>query len=243
MRPSDRTSLAQGNGCAQYIGYTRVSLAEQVDAYGLDAQERAIRQEAARRGWDLIGIVREEGASGKDLRRPQLQGTLQRIAMREASGIIVARLDRLTRSVADFGMLLEWSSEADAALVALDFDLNSKSANGRLVASIIVAVAEWERHVIAARTRDGLAAARAQGRAISRPTVNPELALRIHALRASGWTLQAICDFLNGEGIATPRGGSCWRPSSVRAAAGYRRPPTRRRSVDLPTVNRRRQGP
>ncbi len=152
----------------------------------------------------------------------------------------MARLDRLTRSVADFGMLLEWFADADAALIALDFGLDTKSANGRLVASIIVAVAEWERHVIAARTRDGLAAARAQGKTISRPTVHPELAERIRLLRTDGWTLQAICDLLNGEGIATPRGGSCWRPSSVRAAAGHRRPPTRRPSVDLPALKRRR---
>ena len=55
---------------------------------------------------------------------------------------------------------------------------------------------------------------RGRGRPVSTP---PALAERIRTLRAGGWTLQAICDVLNAEGQPTPRGGSHWRPTSLRA--------------------------
>jgi hypothetical protein len=74
---------------------------------------------------------------------------------------------------------------------------------------------------VAAKTSNGLAAARAA----SRPAVedSPELAGRIRKMRASGMTLQAIADTLNREGVPTVRGGSEWRPSSVQCVLGYRR--------------------
>lgn len=95
------------------LGYARVSTAEQAgDGYGLDAQEAAIREECERRGWALLEVVREEGASAKSLDRPALRHALERIAAGEASGLIAAKLDRLSRSVVDFGVLLEWFEEA-----------------------------------------------------------------------------------------------------------------------------------
>jgi DNA invertase Pin-like site-specific DNA recombinase len=102
-------------------------------------------------------------------------------------------------------------------------------------------VAEWERDIIGARTREGLAAARAQGRTISRAAVadNPKLRARIERMRARGMTLQAIADKLNREGVPTLRGAKAWRPSSVQAAAGYKRRKARRKVVELPAVRRR----
>jgi DNA invertase Pin-like site-specific DNA recombinase len=85
----------------------------------------------------------------------------------------------------------------------------------------------WERQRVAERTRKGLEAARAKGGSISRPSVEDVPALKewIAAMRARGLTLQAIADRLNEERVPTLRGGKEWRPSSVQAAAGYRRPP------------------
>src|SRR5204863_10202181 len=123
-----------------------------------------------------------------------LRRALERIAAGEAGGLLAAKLDRLSRSVVDFGVLLEWFTEAGATLVALDLGLDTSTPGGRLVANVFASVAEWERDIIAARTRDGLAAARAQGRSISRPAVadDPALARRIERMRARGMTLQAI---------------------------------------------------
>jgi hypothetical protein len=84
-----------------------------------------------------------------------------------------------------------------------------------------------ERERIARRTRAGLADVKARGGSVGRPAVSdrPELRERIAAMRADNMTLQAIADTLNAEGVATVRGGARWRPSSVQAALGYRRPP------------------
>jgi DNA invertase Pin-like site-specific DNA recombinase len=224
------------------LGYARVSTAEQAgNGYGLDAQEVAIRDECARRGWWLLEVVRDEAKSAKSLDRPGLCSALERIAAGEAEGLIASKLDRLSRSVVDFGVLVEWFTDAGATLVALDLGLDTSTPGGRLVANVFASVAEWERDVIGARTREGLAAARKQGKAISRPAVadEPKLRRRIERMRARGMTQQAIADRLNREGVPTLRGGAKWRPSSVAVAAGYQRRKPRRRPVELPKAKRR----
>jgi DNA invertase Pin-like site-specific DNA recombinase len=226
---------------APYLGYIRVSTGEQVTSgYGLDAQEAAIRADAERRGWALGGIIRDEGATGATLDRPGLTEALDQLARGEAAGLIVSRLDRLSRSVVDFGCLLEWFDAAGVTLVALDLGVDTSTPGGRLVANVFASVAEWERATIAARTKAGLAAVRARGRPISRPSVadRPELRERIAAMRAAGKTLQAIADTLNTERVPTLRGGSHWRPSSVRTAAGWQRRKPRRQAPNLPPIRR-----
>lgn len=226
------------------LGYVRVSTEEQAAyGYGLAAQTQRIDQACeGRPDWRLTATFRDEGVSGKTLERPALHDALTRIAAGKADGLIVAKLDRLTRSVIDFAMLLEWFEAAGATLVALDFDLDTSTPGGRLIAHIMSAVAEWERDTIAQRTRDGLAAARAQGKPTGRPAVadRPELAERINALKADGLSLQQICDRLNAEGVPTARGAAEWRKSAVQAILGYRRRPVRRRIASLPELPARR---
>lgn len=225
------------------LGYVRVSTAEQAESgYGLAAQERLIRDTAARRDWELVDVIVDAGESGKSLERPGLKRALERVAAGDTDGLLVAKLDRLSRSVIDFGLLLEWFTEAEATLVALDLGVDTSTPGGRLVANVFASVAEWERDTIAARTRDGLASVRAQGKPIGRPSVadRPELAERIRAMRTAGATLQGIADLLNAEGVPTARGASRWRPSSVQAAAGYKRRRPRRKHPSLPEIPRRR---
>jgi len=229
------------NAESAVLGYIRVSSAEQVaSGAGLAAQEAAIGEECERRGWTLLEVVRDEGESGKSLDRPGLTRALDRIARGDAAALVAAKLDRLSRSVVDFGTLLDWFSDAEATLLALDLGIDTSTPGGRLVANVFASVAEWERDTIAARTREGLAARRAAGKPISRPAVadRPELRERIAAMRAKEHTLQAIADTFNADGIATLRGAAEWRPSSIQAAAGYRRRPRRRRT-ELPPVRRR----
>jgi DNA invertase Pin-like site-specific DNA recombinase len=226
------------------IGYTRVSTAEQAaSGLGLADQERRIREECRHRGWHLVRIERDEGASGRDLNRPGLRRALEAIASRRADGLVVAKLDRLSRSAIDFGELLHWfQEEVGATFVALDLGVDTSTAAGELVASIFAAVAQWERSVIAERTRAALAELRAQGRPIGRAALadHPELAAQIRAMRdGQGLTLQQIATALNDAGIPTLRGGSRWRPSSVQTVLGYQRPTKRRKRVDLPEPTRR----
>jgi DNA invertase Pin-like site-specific DNA recombinase len=223
------------------VGYTRVSTAEQAaSGYGLKAQESVIRETIERRGWELAELIRDEGESGKSLTRPGLQRALERIAAGDVDGLVVAKLDRLSRSVIDFATLLDWFTEAEATLLALDLDVDTSTPGGRLVANVFASVAEWERETIAARTSAGLAAARADGKPIGPPAVSdrPELVERIQKMRDSGMTLRAIAEALNAEGVPTARGGARWHPSSIQTVLGYRRRRPRRKSAALPAIAR-----
>lgn len=211
---------------------------------GLAAQEGAIRAHCERSGWDLVDVVHDDGASAKDLQRPGLRLALERIAAGEATGLVASRLDRLSRSVVDFASLMAWCDDAGCSLVAIDMGIDTSSAAGRLVASVVAAVAAWERESIAQRTRDAASVRRAQGGVMGLPGVRdtrPEIAARIVEERLAGRSLRAIADGLNADQIPTIRGGKVWRDSSVQSAAGYIRPPSARRASELPALPRRRR--
>lgn len=227
---------------SRMIGYVRVSTAEQAESgLGLADQERVVRDECERRGWRMTRLIRDAGQSAKTLDRPGLQTALEAVADGKADGIVAAKLDRLSRSVIDFAELLDWADRLDATIVALDLQVDTSTAGGRLVANVISAVAEWEREVIGERTSAGMAIKRSQGEPISRPSVAdlPALTARIRELREGGWTLQRIADELNIDGVPTLRGGKEWRPSSVATAAGWQRRKPRRKPTDLPERKRR----
>lgn len=221
------------------IGYVRKSVAENGNGHSLDAQEAAIQAEVERRGWTLVKVIPDDGYSGRDTHRPGLTEALDLIVAGETEGVVAAKLDRISRSVVDFGTLLDWFRDADATLVALDVGVDTSTPAGRLVANVMASVAEWERETIAARTRDGLKVAASKGRRPA-PAVDGELRERISAMREGRATYQAIADALNAERVPTLRGAAQWRVSSVQAAAGYRRPSKRRRPAELPTLPKRR---
>jgi DNA invertase Pin-like site-specific DNA recombinase len=224
------------------LGYVRVSTQEQATSgLGRAAQEAALSAECQHRGWTLVGVVVDDGESGASLDRPGIQDALRRLLTGEADGLVVSKLDRLTRSVADLMAVLSWFEDERKTLVALDLGLDTSTPGGRLVATIFGAVASWERDVLAARTRDALAALRAQGRAISRPALvdDLELAALVRELHAEGLGPTAIARRLNELGVPTLRGAQAWRDTSVRGVLGYRRPTPRRAAAQLPS-NRRR---
>ena len=232
----DTSTLPAG---APVIGY--VTLAR--DAGSDELQQPAAQIDGAchRAGWQLVDVITDR-ENGRGLQRPGLTYALRQIAQGKARALIIADLRRLTGSVTELGALLDWFGEADAHLIALDLDLDTTNARGRHTANTLIALSGWERDRIATRTRTGLAQARAKGASPGRPAVSdrPELAHRINAMRAQGMTLQAIADRLNDERIPTIRGGAEWRPSSVQAALGYRRPGTRKPHDQLPDPQQRR---
>ena len=119
------------------IGYARVSTAEQEGSgHGLDAQEAGdSRRLRAMRGWRLKDVIRDMG-SGKDLDRQELYAALR--AARARRGRCPGRGEdgsRYAKSLIDFASLLEWFQAADArALIALDFDLDTSTPTGELIA-------------------------------------------------------------------------------------------------------------
>jgi DNA invertase Pin-like site-specific DNA recombinase len=227
------TQLAAGE---PVIGYVTLS----PDARGEDADgpASAIGVACERAGWKLVDVVTDR-ENGRGLERPGLGYALRQIAERKARGLVVSDLRRLSRSTIELGALMEWFRDADAALVALDLGIDTSTPAGHEVAATLITLSGWERERIARRTRSGLAEVRAQGGTAGRPAVSdrPDLTERITAMRASNMTLQAIADQLNSEGVPTLRGGAMWRPSSVQAALGYRRPSASRGPRDqLPSL-------
>lgn len=200
------------------IGYTRCSTREQADSgLGLEAQRRAIASEAERRGWQVTWIE-DAGYTARNLNRPALQDALRLLQRREASALVVAKLDRLSRSLIDFGRTLETAKRQRWAVVALDLGVDMTTPNGKLVASILAAVAEWESEIIGERVSGAMAEAKVRGAHLGRPaTLNPGVAARICAERAAGSSYAAIAAGLNADEVPTPRGGVEWRKSGVAA--------------------------
>jgi DNA invertase Pin-like site-specific DNA recombinase len=201
------------------IAYVRVSTEEQADSRaGLDAQKAAIRAECERRGWNIVEVIEDAGYSAKDLKRPGVQAALEQLRERQADALVVAKLDRLSRSMLDFTALMARAQKERWALVALDCAVDTTTPAGEAMAHVLATFAQFERRLIGQRTREALAVKRAQGVRLGRPaSIDPKLARRIRSMRTRGLTLQAICDRLNREGVPTVRGGSTWRPTSLRA--------------------------
>lgn len=202
------------------IGYVRVSTDEQhASGAGVAAQRTAITAECERRGWDLIRIVGEDsGASSATLERAGLQEALDTLDRGSADVLVIAKLDRLSRSVAQGAQVMDRAKRKGWSLVALDFGLDTTTPAGEMVANVILSTAQYERRLIGQRTRDALAAKRAQGVRLGRPQTLPDdLVQRIVSARRAGASFRTIAAELEADRIPTARGGATWHASAVRA--------------------------
>ncbi len=219
MPKAQKRPARPAGSALRIVLYSRVSTAEQAESgAGLAAQEAALRTHAAHRGWETVAHLTDAGVSGKSLNgRPALDQALQLVAVGDADALAVAKLDRLSRSLLDFAGLMARSQAEGWALVALDVDVDTTTPSGRLVANVMASVAEWERETIGARTRDSLAARRAQGVVLGRPrVVSSEAVDRARALRAAGLSYAACAERMTAEGVPTAHRGTRWYPSTVR---------------------------
>jgi DNA invertase Pin-like site-specific DNA recombinase len=198
------------------LAYVRVSTEEQVrEGASLAAQESALVLEAERRGF-RVEVVRDEGVSAKNLRRPGLLAALDRLDRGEAAVLLAHRLDRLSRSVADFAGLLDRAQRKSWRLVVLDVDVDTATPSGEFLVSVMAAAAQFERRIIGQRTRDALAQRKAEGVRLGRPSSIPaEVVARIVADRSAGASLPKIADALTAESVPTAQGGARWYPSTV----------------------------
>jgi DNA invertase Pin-like site-specific DNA recombinase len=204
------------------VGYIRVSTREQAEeGYSLTTQREAIEAECERRGWELVAILADEGYSGRTDDRPALNNALRMLAKRNGpKAIVVARLDRLCRSITHLGRLTDESLRQKWGIVALDHELNTTTANGRLVAHIIGSVAQWESEMLGERVSRGMRAAHAAARAEGRPfgfqsNTPPEVVTRIVRARKRGDSFNTIAKRLDRTKTPTPNGGQRWYPSTV----------------------------
>ncbi len=201
------------------VGYVRVSTGEQaVSGAGLEAQRRAIRDECARRRWDLVAICEDRGSSAKGLQRPGLTNALQTVESGGAEAILVAKVDRLSRSLTDFAGLMERSRRQGWALVALDLGVDTTTPSGEMLANVLAVFAQFERRIIGERTRVALAVRRSEGVRLGRPDAVPSHTVhRIRSLSESGQSLSGIARTFNAQSVPTSHGGLRWYPSTVRA--------------------------
>ena len=210
----------------QAIGYIRVSTSEQADSgLGLEAQRAAITDEAKRRGRQLLDIYEDAGASAKTTaRRPALAKALDAVEKGAAEALVVAKLDRLSRSMTDFTRLMERSWKKGWALVAIDLGVDTTTPAGEMIANSVANFSQFERRLIGQRTKDALAVKRAQGVQLGRPRVMPaKVVQRIETMRKGGMSIRGIADRLNADGVPTAHGGARWHASTVQKVLGAKR--------------------
>jgi site-specific DNA recombinase len=220
------------------VGYVRVSTERQAErGISLEAQAEKIRAMALVQGTELSEIIIESGESAKSLNRPGMAKLLTMVDAGKVKAVIVAKLDRLTRSVKDLCELLERFERHGVALVSVAESLDTGSAAGRLVLNIMAAVSQWEREAIGERTRDALHHKRSQGERVGNIAFGFRLAgdgqhlepdpaeqgvlAEIQRLRNDGATLRGIAATLNHRALRTRR-GTPWRLESVARVLGSR---------------------
>ena len=180
-------------------------------------------------GAELVEMIEDAGESAKSIARPGMERLLTLVDQGRVDTVIIAKLDRLTRSVKDLAELLERFSARGVALVSVAESLDTGSAAGRLVLNIMTAVSQWEREAIGERTQTALQHKKAHRLVYSRtpygyaregsrllPVPQEQAVIRrVRGLRALGRTLQQIADALNAEGVHAKLGGR-WVPKTVK---------------------------
>jgi DNA invertase Pin-like site-specific DNA recombinase len=165
-----------------------------------------------------VAVVEDAGFSAATLARPGITEAFDVVESGAASVLVVAKLDRLSRSLLDFAAVMERSRRKRWALVALDLGVDTTTPQGEMMANILATFAQFERRLIAQRTKDALAVKRAQGVRLGRPRVLPmEITDRVWRMHRRGASLRRIAGRLNNEGVPTAHGGLCWYPSTVSA--------------------------
>ena len=198
------------------IGYVRVSTGEQGESgLGLKAQMAAIRAACALRGWELVAVREEVKSGARADNRPVLREVLAALRRREADAVVVAKLDRLSRSVVDAGRLLEEARKGGFNIVALDLGLDLSTPTGELVANVLAAVAQWERRMIGQRTSEALQVKIAGGWTSPswKARVPRAVRRRIVEMAEAGLSQRAIANRLNADGV--PAVGGSWHRGTV----------------------------
>lgn len=202
--------------------YARVSTSMQVnDGVSLDVQERQLVNAAEFHGFSDWEVVKEEGRSGKSVKgRPALIDALTRLETKKADALIVTRIDRLARSTTDFLDIVDRANKQGWRLIMLDLNLDTSTYQGRFVVTVMSALAEMERGIIAARQKDIHKDRRDRG-IVWGVDMGPknktpeEIKERIVTLRSSGCTYTQIADILNADEVPTQNGRK-WYPTTVK---------------------------
>jgi site-specific DNA recombinase len=209
------------------IGYARVSTDKQAErGVSLEAQTAKIQAMTTLQDAELVEVIVDAGESAKSLNRPGMERLLTMVDAGEVGAVIVAKLDRLTRSVKDLALLLERFQKRGVSLVSVAESLDTGSAAGRLVLNIMVSVSQWEREAIGERTRTAMSFKKSKGECVGElkfgsrlavdgihmeaEPIEQEIIASVRALALEGCSTRRIAERLNVGGYRTRRGGA-WR--------------------------------
>lgn len=226
--PGRRTRTRPAAPADTAVAYLRVSTDEQaLSGAGLAAQRAAITAKAAALGLTITEWFADEGVSGTIApdKRPGLSAALAVLRRREAGRLIAAKLDRVSRSAIDLLTLVTKRAEREGwSVVVCDIDLDTGTAQGRVMLTQFAAFAQYERDLTSERTRAALAARKAAGVKLGRPTQVPDDVIRRVLLEAAeGRSLRKIGEGLMADGIPTGSGGATWHAPQVKRAMDCQR--------------------
>ena len=213
------------------IGYVRVSTRDQADSgVSLAAQRAKIEAYATMHDLELVEVIDDAGHSAKSLDRPGMARLLDLIRRRKVDVVVVAKLDRITRSVRDLGELVDLFKRSGVEFASVADHIDTSTAAGRLVLNVMGSVSQWEREAIGERTAEALAVMRANGKRISRHApygyrgdgnggwIRDEAEQRgvglIRQLRTAGLSLRQIGADLEHRGVIG-RAGTRLSPSTI----------------------------
>lgn len=181
--------------------YARVSTAN--NGQDPEVQLRELREYCQRRGWEMAGEYVDVGISGAKETRPELNRLMDDAKRRRFDAVVVHRFDRFARSVSHLLRALEEFKALGIEFVSLSEQVDTSTPTGKMVFTVLGAVAELERSLIAERVKAGLRNAKAKGKRLGRPPafVDPD---RIATLRAQGLSWKVISAEL-GVAVSTLR--------------------------------------
>jgi DNA invertase Pin-like site-specific DNA recombinase len=186
--------------------YARVSTAN--NGQDPTMQTRELREYCDRRGWTVAGEYVDIGISGTKERRPELDRLLGEAHRRRFDAVVVWRFDRFARSVSHLLRALETFKSLGVEFVSLSEQVDTSTPTGKMVFTVLGAVAELERSLIVERVRAGLRNAKAKGKSLGRPRVAVDAA-RIAVLRSQGLSWAKIGERLGlGEGTVRRTAGA-----------------------------------
>lgn len=217
-----RSAYREGVKRMKVVGYLRVSKDEQEQSgLSLEDQEFKLHSYCELYELELVTIL-SDTANGKAMHnRDGLQEALAMLRKGEAQGLIVAKLDRLTRSVRDLGTLLHDYFEKRFSLFVVQEQVDTRTASGRMLINMLVTIAQWERETIGERTRDALAAKRRRGEKtggdlpfgydvedgkLVENQHEQAVIKQVGILRAKGYGYKKIADALNRQGYRSKQG-------------------------------------
>jgi DNA invertase Pin-like site-specific DNA recombinase len=203
---------------ATVVAYTRVSTEEQaISGAGLAAQRTTIETEAALRGWTIVEWHSHEGISGGKGIEDRPAAAVEAVESGQAGTLIAAKLDRLSRSVLDTALLTDRAKRLGWKLYTCDVAVDTTTPAGEAQARMMTVFSQYERRLIGQRTREALAAKKAAGVRLGRPSVLPvEVIEFILRGRVAGLSYPAIATELNADSVPTSHGGAKWWPATVR---------------------------